>query len=129
MKYIRSENLLDYAFINEDTLVHPLRGICVSFHGYTDATMYKSSDEIASALGRQGIAFVFPYYSVWAWMSRSSQAFNEQVIDAVYERLQADEAVPLIVSGVKPPDAWTFKISAPSHISEHKPPATVFGMS
>ena len=99
MKYIRSENLLDYAFINEDTLVHPLRGICVSFHGYTDATMYKSSDEIASALGRQGIAFVFPYYSVWAWMSRSSQAFNEQVIDAVYERLQADEAVPLIVSG------------------------------
>lgn len=99
MKYINASNLLDYAFVNEDTLVYPLRAVCVCFHGYTDATMYSKSDEVASTLGAQGIAWVFPYYSVWAWMSRSSQAFNEQVLDAVYERLGADESVPLIVSG------------------------------
>ena len=99
MKYINSENLSDYAFVNEDTLVYPLRGICVCFHGYTDATMYHTSTALARALGERGIAWVFPYYSVWAWMSNNSQEFNEQVIDAVYERLGADESVPLIVSG------------------------------
>lgn len=99
MKQIRPDNLLDYAFVNEDTLVRPLRGICVCFHGYTDATMYEKSDAFARTLGEKGVAWVFPYYSVWAWMSRNSQEFNEQVLDAVYERLGADESVPLIVSG------------------------------
>lgn len=99
MKHITAENLYDYAFLNEDTLVRPLRGICVCFHGYTDATTYGSSPEIARTLGAAGVAWVFPYYSVWAWMSRTSQVYNEQVLDAVYERLGADESTPLILSG------------------------------
>ena len=99
MKYINCDNLHDYAFINEDSLVYPLRAICICFHGYTDDTMYKKSPETARILGQNGIAWVFPYYSVWAWMSKSSQAFNEQVIDAAYEKLNADEKIPLIVSG------------------------------
>ena len=99
MKYINKDNLYDYAFLNQDTLVSPLRAICVCFHGYTDATMYQESPKIAKVLGEAGIAWVFPYYSVWAWMSKSSSEFNEQVIDAVYERLGASENIPLIVSG------------------------------
>ncbi|MBR7142816.1 MAG: prolyl oligopeptidase family serine peptidase [Clostridia bacterium] len=99
MKYINGENLLDYAFLNEDTLKRPLKGICVAFHGYTDATMYEESPEIARKLGEKGIAWVFPYYSVWAWMGKNSQIFVEQVLDAVYERLQADESLPLLISG------------------------------
>ena len=31
MKYINADNLLDYAFVNEDALVYPLRGICICF--------------------------------------------------------------------------------------------------
>ena len=99
MHYINSSNLSDYAFLNEDTLVFPLKAVCICFHGYTDATMLDKSNNIARVLGKNGIAWVFPYYSVWAWMSKSSQIFNEQVIDAVYERLGADSSVPLIVSG------------------------------
>ena len=30
MKYINADNLLDYAFVNEDALVYPLRGICIA---------------------------------------------------------------------------------------------------
>ncbi len=66
MKYINKDNLYDYAFLNQDTLVSPLRAICVCFHGYTDATMYHESPKIAKVLGEAGIAWVFPYYSVWA---------------------------------------------------------------
>ena len=99
MKYIDRENLFDYAFLNEDTLQLPLRGICVCFHGYTDGTMYEKSPKEAEILGKAGIAWVFPYYSIWAWMSENSQAFNEQVLDAVYERLGAGDDVPLIISG------------------------------
>ena len=99
MKYINSKNIYDYAFLNEDKLKYPIKAVCVEFHGYTDATMFKKSPSHAEFLGENGIAWVFPYYSVWAWMSKSSQEFNEQVIDAVYEKLGIDDKIPLIISG------------------------------
>ena len=99
MKYINSENLFDYAFLNLDTLHYPVRAVCVNFHGYTDATIFERSNDVARELGEAGILFVFPYYSVWAWMSQSSREFIEQVLDAAYDRLSLDETVPLIVSG------------------------------
>ena len=99
MNYITPSNLADFAFVNEDTLVGPLRGICVNFHGYTDATMYTKSTDFAAMLGENGIAWVFPYYSVWAWMSSNSQSFIEQVLDATYEKLHADAHLPLIITG------------------------------
>ena len=55
MKYINSENLLDYAFLNLDTLRYPVRAVCVNFHGYTDATVFERSNEVARALGEAGI--------------------------------------------------------------------------
>ena len=99
MKYINKENLADFAFLNTDTLKPPLRAVCVCFHGYTDATMFEKSPEMARKLGERGIAWVHPYYSVWAWMSPSSQEFCEQVLDAVYDKLGAESDVPFIVSG------------------------------
>ena len=53
MKCIDQENLLDYAFLIEDTPQLPLRGICVCFHGYTDATMYEKSPKETEILGIQ----------------------------------------------------------------------------
>ncbi len=99
MKYICEENIVDYAFLNMDTLKFPVKAVCVDFHGYTDATTYSESPAKARLLGEQGIAWVFPYYSVWAWMSESSQMFNEQVIDAVYQKLQIPDSTPLIITG------------------------------
>ncbi len=99
MRHINKDNLFDFAFLNEDTLKIPIKGICVSFHGFTDATMFDESSEQARILGESGIAWLHPYYSVWGWMSENSQLFNEQVIDAAYDRLGADESIPLIISG------------------------------
>lgn len=99
MKYITSDNLFDYAFLNEDSLQKPVKGVCIYFHGYTDGTRYKESPILGQKLGEQGIAWVFSYHSVWAWMSETSQQYCEQVLDAVYERLGIDESVPLVVTG------------------------------
>ena len=99
MKYINPENLYDYGFLNEDSLCRPVRAVCVSFHGYTDATMFKESNETAKALGEKGIAWLFPYYSVWGWLGNNSLLFIEDVIDAAYERLGITDDVPFIVSG------------------------------
>lgn len=99
MKYITSDNLYDYAFLNEDTLQKPVKGVCIYFHGFTDGTRYNESPFQAAELGANGIAWVFPYHSVWAWMSPTSQMFCEQVIDAVYEKLGIDDSVPLVVTG------------------------------
>lgn len=43
MKYINSENLYAYAFLNEDTLTYPVKKLCISFHGYTDGTVYEKA--------------------------------------------------------------------------------------
>ena len=99
MKYITPDNLYDYAFLNEDTLQKPVKGVCIYFHGFTDGTRYNESPFLGAELGAKGIAWVFPYHSVWAWMSQTSQQFCEQVIDAVYEKLGIDESIPLVVTG------------------------------
>lgn len=99
MQYINEENIFDYAFINTDALKLPMKAVCVDFHGYTDATMFSESPEMAKVFGEKGVAWVFPYYSVWAWMSRSSQEFIEQVLDAVYKKLQLPDTIPLIITG------------------------------
>lgn len=99
MQFINEENIFDYAFINIDTLKRPIKAVCVDFHGYTDATIYSESPARAKVLGEKGIVWVFPYYSVWAWMSRPSQEFNEQVLDAVYRKLQISDNTPLIITG------------------------------
>lgn len=99
MQFINEENFFDYAFVNTDALSFPVKAVCVEFHGYTDATTYSVSSAKAKLLGEQGIAWVFPYYSVWAWMSRSSQEFNEQVLDAVYKKLRIPDTTPLIITG------------------------------
>lgn len=99
MQFINEENILDYAFVNIDTLVCPVKAVCVDFHGYTDATRFFESPKKAKILGKQGIVWVFPYYSVWAWMSKSSQVFNEQVLDVVYRKLQISDDTPLIITG------------------------------
>ena len=99
MQFVCEENLSDYAFVNMDALKFPVKAVCVDFHGYTDATIFLESPPKAKILGEQGIAWVFPYYSVWAWMSRSSQKFNEQVLDAVYKKLRIPDMTPLIITG------------------------------
>ena len=99
MTYINKDNLFDYAFLNTDTLKLPLKGICVCFHGYTDDTMFEESNQTAKILGEKGIAWVFPYYSVWGWLGKNSIEFCEQVIDAVYDKLNAPEDIPFITSG------------------------------
>lgn len=99
MEYITEDNIFDYSFINLDVLEKPVKAVCVELHGFTDATMYDKSPEKARVLGEQGIAWVFPYYSVWAWMSKSSLQYIEQVLDAVYKNLELDDSVPLIITG------------------------------
>ncbi len=99
MTYINKDNLSDYAFLNTDTLKLPLKGICVCFHGYTDDTMFEKSNALAKALGEKGIAWVFPYYSVWGWLGSNALEFCEQVIDAVYDKLNAPDDTPFISSG------------------------------
>ena len=99
MKHINSENLSEFAFVNTECLVYPLRGVCVCFHGYTDGTVFESAPEIARVLGREGIVWVFPYFSVWGWMGRASTEFCEQVLDALWEKLGLNVDIPLVSTG------------------------------
>lgn len=99
MNFMNWENISDYAFVNTDSLKGEPRGIVMNLHGYTDASTFTKSNPYAAAMGEAGIVFVFPYYSVWAWMSKSSFAYLEEVLDVVYAHYGFDENTPFVVTG------------------------------
>ncbi len=99
MKHMNWENIDYFAFINTDTLVGKPKGVVMDFHGFTDGTMFEKSNAFARYMGEKGILYVFPYYSVWAWMSKASLAYIEEVIDVVWEHYGFDEKTPFVAQG------------------------------
>ena len=99
MNYMTWENLSDFAFVNTDTLTGDIKGVVVNFHGYTDASMFTKSGIYAESLGKKGIIYIFPYYSVWSWYSKSSMAFVEEVIDTVYAHFALPSDIPFMTTG------------------------------
>lgn len=97
--YMNWDNLGDFAFVNTDTLKGEPKGIVLNLHGYTDGTMFDKSNAFAAKMGENGIVYVFPYHSVWAWMSKSSMAYIEEVLDTVYKHYGFDEKTPFVISG------------------------------
>lgn len=99
MKTMTWDHIRDLAFLNTDALEGPPRGVVLNFHGYTDDTMFSQSDDFARRLGEQGILYIWPYYSVWAWMSRSAIAYIEELLDLVWEHFELDGKTPVVYSG------------------------------
>lgn len=99
MNHMNWDNLEYFAFVNTDTLVGKPKGVVMDFHGFSDATMFEKSNEFARYMGKRGILYVFPYYSVWAWMSKASIAYIEEVIDVVWEHYGLDDDTPFVPQG------------------------------
>lgn len=99
MRHLCADNLSNYAFVNLDTIQKPIRGIVVNCHGFTDETTYSSSPRPGVDLGREGILYVFPYYSPWAWASDHAFAYIDEVLDVVWEMLDLPSDLPFLIAG------------------------------
>lgn len=87
------------AWVGEDWLNGPVRGVVLSFHGLGFAAMKElpSTEELGWA--RAGGLVVFPYYGPWSWMNRNARAFVDDLIDSVYKEYGLSDDVPLICTG------------------------------
>ena len=99
MPYLTPETLSDYAFVNLDTLKRPIKGVIMNCHGFTDESTFTSSPRFARDLGEQGVVYIFPYYSPWAWCSDSTLSYMEQVLDTVFSMLSLPDDTPFMISG------------------------------
>lgn len=99
MSVINKKNLLQFAFVNLDTLVYPVRGIVMNCHGMNDMTQFSSSPRPAKDLGEKGVVYVFPYYAGWAWCNENTVAFLDSLLDAVYEALDLPADLPYVLTG------------------------------
>ena len=99
MNHITWENIDYFAFVNTDTLVGKPKGVVINLHGFSDATMFDKSNDFAKYMGERGIVYIWPYYSVWAWMSKQSVAFIDEVLDVVWNHFSLSDDIPFVSQG------------------------------
>lgn len=99
-KIINTENYLHFAHSNFRIVKKPIKGVVVKFMGLGGADIYwlEESKE-GRRYAENGILYVFPYQSPWAWMNDTTIAFTEELLDVMYEEFSLPENTPLVLMG------------------------------
>jgi dipeptidyl aminopeptidase/acylaminoacyl peptidase len=87
------------AWVGEEWLRGPIRGVVVWLHGlgYAEMKDLPSTEQLGWA--QRGGLVVMPYYGPWCWMNRNARKFVDDVVDAVYKEYGLGDDVPLISTG------------------------------
>ena len=89
-----------YCASNVELVKAPVRGIVVEHH-YLGWQSFKADDVRSfGEYARQGIVYISPHYSPWAWMNNYAVRLTDALIDVVKEHFEMDElnGDPVIVS-------------------------------
>jgi dipeptidyl aminopeptidase/acylaminoacyl peptidase len=87
------------AWVGEEWLLGPIRGVVMSFAGLGYAAMKEQPSTEELGWARAGGLVVFPYYGPWCWMNRNARAFVDDLADSVYKEYGLSDVVPLISTG------------------------------
>ena len=96
---MNQEKLRQVAWIGDNWVNGPIRGVVLSFHGlgYSGLKNEPTTEELGWA--RAGALVVFPYYGPWSWMNRQARAGVDETVDAVYAAFRLSRKIPLISTG------------------------------
>ena len=99
-KIITYENLRQFAYSNDKSIVGDIKGIVLSFVGLGGTKMYGAEDPgDAAECAARGIVYIIPYYNPWSWMNRQTVAFVDEIVDVIREHYGLDESVKVVSSG------------------------------
>lgn len=88
----------DIAWVGDDLVSGPIRGVLVGFHGLGFAGIYEASeDDFEHA--KHGILVVAPYYGPWCWMNRQARTTVDELVAEVYKEYGLGDDIPLISTG------------------------------
>ncbi len=99
MSYITPETLQHFAFVNLDALEQPVRGVLLNCHGFGDESTFQTSPRPGTDLGKEGIVYIFPYYSPWAWCNDAAISYIDEVLDTVFSMLSLPPETPFMITG------------------------------
>jgi dipeptidyl aminopeptidase/acylaminoacyl peptidase len=88
----------EVAWIGEQYVKGPIRGVVLSFHGLGGGIKGDPSTEELGWAQAGGLV-VHPYYGPWSWMNRQARAFVDELVDAVYAAYGLPNETPLISTG------------------------------
>ncbi len=93
------ENLISFAYVNNNVCAKPIRGIVLSFLGLNSTSMYAADTMEGEFNGEKGILYVVPYYNPWAWMNRQAVAYTDEILDVLFEAYDLDEKILIVSTG------------------------------
>ena len=96
---MNAQKLRQVAWIGDQWVKKPIRGVVLSFHGLGSPAVktQPSTEELGWA--QAGGLVVFPYYGPWSWMNRQARDLVDEIVDAVYATYKLKKSVPLVCTG------------------------------
>ncbi|MBE6687258.1 MAG: hypothetical protein E7591_08565 [Ruminococcaceae bacterium] len=98
-KIMNAENLRRFAYVNDEIVKKPIKGIVIFFVGLGGCSMYDKSNEMGEFYADKGILFVIPYHNPWAWMNKQTVDFTDEILDVLFEKHDLSEGTPIVSSG------------------------------
>lgn len=96
---INSENISSFAYCNGNLITTDVRGIVVDFHGLGENSMTYTPGELAQICASKGIVYLYPYDNPWSWMNDLAVRYTDEIIDAVIDKYDLPENVPIVAAG------------------------------
>jgi dipeptidyl aminopeptidase/acylaminoacyl peptidase len=96
---MHTNDLQHLAWIGDALVAQPIRGVILVFHGLGGAGVDGEPTVEEIAWAKRGGLVVRPYCGPWTWMNRQTRAFVEQLLDAIYQRYELSDSMPLIAIG------------------------------
>lgn len=96
---LTKEQIKQVAFVADEWLDGPIKGIVLSFHGLGWIVWRTEPDTMELAWAQGGGLVVFPYYGPWSWMNREAREFIDELIESLYKAYNLPDSTPLIMTG------------------------------
>lgn len=98
-KIMNMENLRRFAYVNDDIVKKPIKGIVIFFVGLGGCSMYDKGNETGNFFAENGVLFVIPYHNPWAWMNKQTVDFTDEILDVLFKEYNLPEDLPIVSSG------------------------------
>jgi dipeptidyl aminopeptidase/acylaminoacyl peptidase len=87
------------AWIGDEFVSGPIRGVIVSFHGLGCPELRTKPESQELTWAEKGFLVIYPYYGPWSWMNRQSREFIDDLVTSVYQVYSLSPEIPLLTYG------------------------------
>lgn len=98
-KLITSQNIRNFAYVNENLCKGKIKGIIVRFLGLGLTVMHDTDTDEGKYYAEKNILYVMPYNNPWSWMNKQAVAYTNEIIDVLIQKYNLSESLPIVYMG------------------------------